>query len=235
MPNLRFSVVIPCFNEAKSLPELIDKAALIAQSGEGEFIFVNNGSTDDSSVILQEVRHDGIKVLNLQVNRGYGGGILAGIEFAEAPIVGWTHADLQTPLEDILRALELFTSEKVFVKGYRKGRPLSNQIFSMGMGVFESILFRTSLKEINAQPTLFHKSLTSFWNPPSDFSLDLYAYLQAKRSNYSIRRFVVTFMERKHGTSSWNTNYKSRYNFIKRTILYSVRLKRGLSDAFHSS
>ena len=228
MPDLRFSVVIPCYNEDKSLPELIEKAAQIAQIGHGEFIFVNNGSADNSSVILDEAKRDGVKVVNLQVNRGYGGGILAGIEFAESPIVGWTHADLQTPLDDILRALELFTTDKVFVKGYRKGRPFTNRVFSIAMGAFESILFGTKLREINAQPTLFHKSLTRFWDPPSDFSLDLYAYLAAKRSNYFIKRFKVTFMKREHGASSWNTSYKSRYNFIKRTILYSFRLRRGL-------
>lgn len=235
MNSLRFSIVIPCYNEGASLLKLIDQAEYIAQQGQGEFIFVNNGSVDDSAAIFQEASKRGFKVVNLETNQGYGGGILAGLELASSDIIGWTHADHQTPLGDVLLATEMFTADKVFVKGFRRGRPASSRFFSAGMGVFETILFRTPLREINAQPTLFHKSLQISWDPPSDFSLDLYAYVLAKRKGYSIKRFDVSLKDRLHGVSSWNTSFASKSNFIKRTFRYSLKLKRELRNAAYPS
>lgn len=235
MNSPRFSIVIPCYNECASLLELIDQAANIARQGQGEFIFVNNGSADDSATIFQEAAKKGFKVVNLETNQGYGGGILAGLKLASSDIIGWTHADHQTPIEDVLLAIEKFTVDNVFVKGIRRGRPASSRVFSAGMACFETILFRTRLREINAQPTLFHKSLQIDWDPPSDFSLDLYAYVLAKRKGYLIKRFDVSFKKRLYGVSSWNTNFASKSHFIKRTIRYSLKLKRKLRNATYPS
>ena len=53
--------------------------------------------------------------------------------------------------------------------------------FTFGMSVFESVLLRRPLRDINAQPTLFPRSLYETWTtPPEDFALDLYAYVSAK-------------------------------------------------------
>jgi hypothetical protein len=135
----------------------------------------------------------------------------------------------------VLLAIKKFTADKVFVKGFRRDRPASSRFFSAGMGVFETILFRTPLREINAQPTLFHKSLLIAWDPPSDFSLDLYAYVLAKRKGYLIKRFDVSFKDRLHGVSSWNTSFASKSKFIKRTFRYSLKLKRELRNAAYPS
>lgn len=235
MNKLNFSIVIPCYNESANLPELIKRAKDIAHKGGGEFIFVNNGSNDNSAFILNSVNGDGLSFINLEKNLGYGGGILAGIELTKSEFIGWTHADLQTPLDDILIASKLCVTNKVFIKGIRCNRAIISKIFSEGMGWFETFLFRSRLKEINAQPTLFHRSLIVDWNPPTDFSLDLYAYLTAKKLGFTEKRLNVKFIERKHGASNWNTTWKSRYRFVKKTIIYSIQLrKRYKNDNFSS-
>ena len=77
------------------------------------------------------------------------------------------------------------------------------------MGVFESFLFQEIFYEINAQPNLFSRDFYLTWkNPPQDFSLDLYVYHKAKKSNLKIKRFDVFFTERKFGESKWNTTFK---------------------------
>ena len=49
------------------------------------------------------------------------------------------------------------------------------------MSLFETLLLRTRLWDINAQPTMFHRDFFASWDrPPHDFSLDLYAYYGAK-------------------------------------------------------
>ena len=158
---------------------------------------------------------------------GYGGGILVGLSAATGDVLGWTHADLQTDPSDFLIGIKKFDNEtgSLFVKGLRKGRPFADYIFTFGMSVFESLLFRKVYWDINAQPTIFHKSfLESLQNPPSDFSLDLFVYVHAKRRQLNIERIPVYFYERKHGQSNWNIDWKSKRKFILRTLRYSVEL-----------
>ena len=124
--------------------------------------------------------------IKLDKNDGYGGGILAGLRVAKGEIIGWTHADLQTNPTDALKALEFFenSTESIFVKGRRHGRPFLDIFFTICMSFFESLLLRKKMWDINAQPTIFPKNFFNEWsNPPKDFSLDLYAYYLAKKRN----------------------------------------------------
>jgi glycosyltransferase involved in cell wall biosynthesis len=197
------------------------------------FILVNNGSEDGSEQIFDEVRgkYPNIDILNLPINQGYGGGILAGLKSSNAQVIGWTHADLQTPLIDSLEASQVIVSGASFVKGWRKGRPISDRIFSRGMGLFESVLFGSRLEEVNAQPTLFTRNFFERWqNPPTDFSLDLYALVMAVRNGLGIRRLRVEFLPRQFGQSKWNMGLKSRLKFIRRTIKYSFELRKTLHE-----
>jgi glycosyltransferase involved in cell wall biosynthesis len=228
-----FSVVIPCFNESKSLPELISRCEKVAKKGFGEFVIVDNGSTDSTQQVVENLNFESkyIKIFRIKNNIGYGNGILFGLKNCSAPVVGWTHADLQTNPEDIIRGVKLLnSSENSFVKGVRKGRPVSDQLFTFAMSIFETLLMRKKFWDINAQPTLFNSSLLNNWtSPPNDFSLDLYAYYQARQAKFKIIRFPVNFGARKFGISSWNKNFFSRIKFIKRTLLYSFELRRNLT------
>ena len=94
------------------------------------------------------------------------------------------------------------------------------------MSVFESILFQKIFYEINAQPNLFPRSFYTTWiAPPKDFSLDLYVYVQAKKQKLKIKRFNVFFDKRQFGESKWNTDLKSKLNFILRTLKFSFKLR----------
>jgi len=150
---------------------------------------------------------------------------------ARGEILSWTHADMQTDLGDALKGLDFFNSEsnseELFVKGRRQGRPLADVFFTVGMSIFETLLLRKFMWDINAQPTMFHRKFFLTWNmPPKDFSLDLYAYYMAKKSKLVVKRFPVVFAERAHGVSNWNVSFISKYRFIKRTLLYSFGLQR---------
>ena len=71
------------------------------------------------------------------------------------------------------------------------------------MAIFESIIFKTMLWEINAQPKIFSREFYESWeNPPNDNSLDLYAYVMAKKHNLVTQKFKVLFPERFSGQSS---------------------------------
>jgi glycosyltransferase involved in cell wall biosynthesis len=223
MKESKFGIVIPCFNEAGNLPNLIRECDFLTEQGSFEFVLVNNGSVDTSAEILGDVCNPRIRVINLSQNVGYGGGILSGLRELRTEYVGWIHADLQTDLKDSLIGLE--NLEFDFFKGIRLGRTKAERLFSAGMGIICSILFRTSLVEINAQPTIMKKELYDSWlNPPSDFSLDLYSLLIAKKRKVRIFRSKFHFSKRTSGESTWNFGFKSRMRMISRTLQYALLL-----------
>lgn len=228
---MRFSLVIPCYNEASNLSALVERCRLITRSGEIEVVLVDNGSTDESDRVLSEsVSSDMcIRVVRVEQNQGYGFGILSGLREGRGEILGWTHADLQTDPLDSLRGLALFNryGDDIFVKGRRRGRLLGDRVFTWGMSLFETVLLGARMWDINAQPTMFSRAFFASWqDPPHDFSLDLFAYFQARRARLPVHRFDVVFPERIHGMSHWNINLAAKWKFICRTTAFSLELKK---------
>lgn len=230
---LRLSLVIPCYNEAATLPLLLSRCAEVTRNGDVEVILVDNGSTDNTERLLPGLlaNYAGCRSVRVPVNQGYGYGILCGLRAAKGNLLGWTHADMQTDPLDALTALKLYTrsGDQMFVKGRRYGRPLGDVLFTVGMSGFETLLLGRPMWDINAQPTLFTREFFESWrNPPHDFSLDLYAYYQAKRAGLQVRRVPVRFGERAHGASHWNINWAAKRKFIARTIGFSLHLRKRL-------
>lgn len=228
---MKLSIVVPCYNEEQNITLILERFGELIQRDDIEVILVNNGSTDNSAQVLAELlpKYSFAKTTLVEVNQGYGYGILQGLRECKGEYIGWTHADMQTDPADILKALDIIEQEKglVFVKGNRKGRPLFDVFFTVGMSLFETCYLHEKLYDINAQPNIFPKVFFDSWeNPPHDFSLDLYALYMARRKKLRVIRFPVLFPERIHGESKWNTGLKSKWKFIKRTIDFSVKLKK---------
>jgi glycosyltransferase involved in cell wall biosynthesis len=232
---MKFSLVIPCYNEAANLPLLLERCRAVAQHPEHEVILVDNGSTDNSPFVLQNLlpRYPGCRSVRVEKNQGYGFGILSGLREARGNILGWTHADMQTDPQDSLQALPFFeeNTTSLFVKGRRYGRPVADTGFTVGMSIFETLLMGKPFWDINAQPNLFPRAFFESWrDPPHDFSLDLYVYYQARRAGMTIKRFPVLFGKRAHGVSHWNVNWAAKRKFILRTVQFSLELKRSLQS-----
>ena len=232
---MTYSIVVPCYNEAKNIPLILSRFDQVMTRNDVEVLLVNNGSTDDSQAVFDErvPTYSFARVVNVPVNKGYGYGIRQGLDAATGDIIGWTHADMQTDPNDVIMAIDWLSSQpdqsQFFVKGLRKGRPIFDQFFTIGMSVFEFFLLGKPLWDINAQPNLFSKSFYQSWTqPPDDFALDLYAYYQAITQGLSIKRFDVQFPERLHGESHWNTSLGAKFKFIKRAMSFSLSLKKML-------
>ena len=230
---MKLSIVIPCYNESKNIPLILESFNSVIKRDDIEVLLVNNGSTDDSSSVLADLlpKYVFAKAVHVEQNQGYGFGILSGLREAKGQYIGWTHADMQTDPHDPVKALDIIESkgdpENIYVKGRRKGRPFFDTIFTDVMGVFETIYFGTVLWDINAQPNIFHRSFFERWtNPPYDFSFDLYSLYMAKINKLDLVHFDVLFTERIHGQSNWNTSFAAKWKFIKRTFEYSFKLKR---------
>jgi glycosyltransferase involved in cell wall biosynthesis len=231
---MRFSLVIPCYNEAANLPLLLERCKELAVRSDVEVVLVDNGSTDSTVEVLQNLlpKYPGCRSIRVEKNQGYGFGIISGLRAAEGQILGWTHADMQTDPQDALLGLDLFEKhgDNIFVKGSRYGRPFMDVVFTVGMSMFETLLLAKPMWDINAQPTMFTRKFFYEWSsPPDDFSLDLYAYYQAQTQGLKVCRFPVKFGERAHGVSHWNVNWAAKLKFIRRTVNFSIQLKKKIA------
>ena len=227
----RLSLVIPCYNEAANLPLLLERCKELAARPDVEIILVDNGSNDSSAAVLLDLlpKFPGCRSIRVEKNQGYGFGIVSGLKAAKGEILGWTHADMQTDPQDALLGLEFFEQHgsDVFVKGRRYGRPFMDVVFTVGMSIFETVLLARPMWDINAQPTMFSRNFFESWtDPPDDFSLDLYAYYQAQRCGLEVYRFPVRSGERAHGVSHWNVNWTAKQKFIRRTVDFSLQMKK---------
>ena len=206
---INLSIVIPCYNESKSLPRLF-QACLDACKARNDiqFIFVNNGSNDDTQIVLNQLLNVEVykfgKSVHVPINKGYGFGILQGLSVAEGKVLSWTHADLQTDPKDVVLAYESYKveleSNHCIVKGERKGRNLFDNIFTGGMSLISSLFLNQKLWDINAQPKIFHRDfMNHLKKAPHDFSLDLYVLFVANRIKIPIISFPVFFSNREFG------------------------------------
>jgi undecaprenyl-phosphate 4-deoxy-4-formamido-L-arabinose transferase len=130
------SVVVPVFNEEDSLRELHRRlgAVLDAVPEPGEIVFVNDGSTDRSGELLEEIQTSDPRVtlVELAYNAGQHAAVLAGFQVSHGDVVVTLDADLQNPPEEIPKLLEKVRDGFEVVGGVRQGRkdPLPRRALS---------------------------------------------------------------------------------------------------------
>ena len=230
---IKFSIILPCYNEYENLDEVFKIYKGVLNPNETELIVVNNGSTDKTAEFLKENanNYSFIEVVEINENKGYGYGIMQGIQKAKGNWVGWTHADLQTDPKDIAKAIETCRKrsddDSFFVKGYRIGRTPFANFFIRGMEFCVKLILHKDLKEINAQPNLFNRKLLNVAiDYPHHWGLDLFFYYLAKKESYKFERISVLFHERKFGKSKWNKGVFSRIRFSLKMLNYCFEIKK---------
>lgn len=120
------SVVVPIFNEEETLRELSRRtvAQLEEIGDEWELIFVDDGSTDGSAALLQQLRreNDRVKVVELSRNFGHQQALTAGIEHAAGDCAILMDGDLQDPPEVIPALVEKWRAGNQVVFAERRSR-----------------------------------------------------------------------------------------------------------------
>lgn len=237
--NIKLSVVVPCYNEGENLPLIFESFKQVINEREDiEVIFVNNGSKDNSKNIflnyLNNNEFNFFKVVEVDVNQGYGFGILSGLKKATGEVMAWTHADMQTDPKDVIKAFDEYknySNEDIFIKGRRKNRRIAERFFTYGMQLISSFALKEKLEDVNAQPKLFSRKFYNNYmkQAPYDFSLDLYALYYAKR-NCRVIEMPVYFNKRVHGEAKGGGSLKTRIKLIKRTFKYIFELKNSIAN-----
>ncbi len=120
------SVVIPVYNEVEALPELYKALAVTLDQlpQAAEIVFVDDGSSDGSGAILDELAHSDsqVQVLHLRRNYGQTAALMAGFQHCTGDVIIPMDADGQNDPADIPRLLDKLSEGFDVVSGWRTPR-----------------------------------------------------------------------------------------------------------------
>lgn len=120
------SVTIPVFNEEGNLQELYDKLILVLDQMKCpyEIVLVNDGSSDNSSEIINRLAEQDKKVKAIHFTRNYGqtAAMMAGFDYASGDIIIPMDSDLQNDPEDIPKLVDKLSQGYDVCSGWRKNR-----------------------------------------------------------------------------------------------------------------
>ena len=201
------SVVIPLYNEAASLKELSKKiVAALENLYSFEIIFIDDGSTDNSWQIVQELSQSEHTIRGIQFLRNYGKStaLQAGFDEAVGQYVATLDADLQDDPNEIPPMIDMLKSGYDLVSGWKKERhdPLSKTIPSRFFNSVTAGITRIKLNDFNCGLKVYKHEVTD--NIQLYGELHRYIPLLAKRQGYTnIGEKVVKHHPRKHGDTKF--------------------------------
>lgn len=125
--GLDISVIVPLFNEAESLPVLYDWIDRVMQAHNFtyEVLFVNDGSTDDSWLVIKQLRerHQCVRGICFRRNYGKSAALYCGFRAAQGRVVITMDADLQDSPDEIPELYRMITEDGYdLVSGWKQKR-----------------------------------------------------------------------------------------------------------------
>lgn len=140
-------LVVPCYNEQEALPLFYSEVSKVISSCHGydfSFVFVNDGSKDNTLEIIKSLSEKDEKVKYISFSRNFGkeSAMLAGLSFSSAELVGIIDADLQHSPSLIPEMLKSLESEEYDIAAARR-------IDRSGEARFKSFFSKAFYKIIN--------------------------------------------------------------------------------------
>lgn len=204
------SVIIPLYNEAESLPELAAWIERVMKENNYtyEIIFINDGSTDNSWEIIEQLQTQNSSIHGIKFRRNYGKSpaLYCGFERAQGDVVITMDADLQDSPDEIPILYRMIVNDGYdLVSGYKQKRydPLSKTI--------PTKLFNATARLVSGIKNLhdFNCGLKAYRNEvvkSIEVYGDMHRYIPylAKNAGYNkIGELVVHHQARKYGTSKF--------------------------------
>lgn len=204
------SVVVPLFNEAESLPELESwiRRVMLDNNFSYEVIFVDDGSTDSSWEVIQQLSRENDAVRGVRFRRNYGKSpaLNTGFIRANGDVVITMDADLQDSPDEIPELYRMITEEKYdLVSGWKQKRydPLSKTIPTK---LFNATARKVSgirnLHDFNCGLKAYRRDVVKHIEVYGD--MHRYIPILAKNAGYTrIGEKVVHHQARKYGKSKF--------------------------------
>jgi len=207
---MQISVVIPLFNEAESLPELMQWIDRVMQTHNYsyEVIMVDDGSKDNSWQTIQSLRttYPSLKGIKFQRNYGKSAALNEGFKMAQGDIVVTMDADLQDSPDEIPEFYDMITKEGYhLVSGWKKKRYDNTFTKNIPSKIYNAVARRSSgiiLHDFNCGIKAYQlkviKSIEVFGE------MHRYIPILAKWAGFSkIGEKVVVHQARKYGTTKF--------------------------------
>jgi glycosyltransferase involved in cell wall biosynthesis len=229
----RISLVIPLFNEQDSLSSLHVQLtqAMAGVSDDYEILYIDDGSTDRSSAILEDIHRDDphVSVIQLRRNFGKSAAINAGFKEATGDLIFTLDADLQDDPAEIPRFLEKVAEGYDVVSGWKKTRhdPLSRRIASLVYNRTVAFFTGVRLHDINCGFKCYRSEVIR--------EIEVYGELHrfipplAQARGFLIGEIPVRHHPRKHGKSRFGAErlLSGFFDFLT-TILITRYFKKPL-------
>lgn len=201
----QISIVVPLLNEAESLPELSDWINNVMQENSYtyELLYIDDGSTDNSWEIIQDLSSRNSNIKGFRFNRNYGksAALHVGFRESEGAVVITMDADLQDSPDEIPALFQMVTAEGYdLVSGWKKKRydPISKTIPTKLYNFVTSKMSGISLHDMNCGLKAYRSSVVK--------NIELYGQMHryipviAKWNGYKrIGEKVVQHQARKYG------------------------------------
>ncbi len=207
---MNLSIIIPLLNEGESLQELHDWIVKVMKS-EGysyEILFIDDGSTDDSWQLIQQLSEANSRVRGLRFQKNYGKSqaLHAGFKAAQGDVVITMDADLQDNPEEIPELYQLIIKDGYdLVSGWKKKRYDSVLSKNMPSKLFNWAARKTSgvkLHDFNCGLKAFDKAVIK--NIEVSGEMHRYIPVLVKNAGFSnIGEKVVAHQARKYGKTKF--------------------------------
>ncbi len=161
--NESISVFFPAYNDADAIASLVENAlnALAALADDYEVIVVNDGSTDNTGEVLDELarKFSRVRVVHHESNRGYGGALRTGFASAGKDLVFYTDGDGQYDVRELSQLHALLVDRVDIVNGYKIKRAdtRSRQLIGAVYNQLARFLFRLPIRDVDCDFRLMRR------------------------------------------------------------------------------
>ena len=207
--RLDISVVVPLYNEQESLPELVAWIDRVAQNNllSYEIIMVDDGSTDDSWEVVEQLKeqYPAIKGIRFARNYGKSAALYCGFDAAEGEVVFTMDADLQDSPDEIPEMRRMILEDGYdLVSGWKKKRydPASKRLPSKFFNMTARIVSGIKLHDFNCGLKAYRRRVIKSIEVYGE--MHRYIPILAKHAGFKrIGEKVVQHQERKYGVSKF--------------------------------
>ncbi len=220
------SIIIPFYNEEKSIKEVANK--LISTFSESKLVFIDDGSTDKSLEYIKKIKNKNIKILINEFNSGYGYSIKKGLSEVSSKYVAWFDADGEHDVQD-LSSMFYNIQEKKLAMIIGKRNFSVNYIRKFGkfiIKLFIRFMYNKKISDYNCGLRIFNSKLLNKYKSllPNGYSASMTSTLIFVYNNYPFGEFEIKQNKiRKFGKSNVviNDGFKSIYNAIRVLTLFN--------------
>jgi glycosyltransferase involved in cell wall biosynthesis len=215
----QISIIVPLFNEAESLPELCAWIDQVMQKHafSYEMIFINDGSTDNSWTVLQDLsnKYPSLQGISFARNYGKSAALHEGFAKANGEVVMTMDADLQDSPDEIPELYRMITEENYdLVSGWKQKRfdPLSKTIPTKLYNAATRKLSGVNLHDFNCGLKAYKKEVVKTLRLYGE--MHRYIPVQAKWNGFTkIGEKVVQHQSRKYGVTKFGLE-RFLYGFL---------------------